>query len=159
MAIRDPYESLGVPRGATQAEIAAAYKSLAKKYHPDLNPGDTVAAQRMREINAAYNLLKEEVGQTQDESRFSGLHNDFAGDGGHWEEYTSEEEARRAVERAERMAVAFAKDVRARRRAQASRSVYRILVWVALIAMLGGLLYQAFAPHTASLGPMNGYPR
>ena len=40
MAILDPYAILGVPRGATQTEIAAAYKSLAKKYHPDADRDD-----------------------------------------------------------------------------------------------------------------------
>ena len=86
MAILDPYAVLGVPRGATQTEIAAAYKSLAKKYHPDLNPGDTLAAKRMAEVNEAYNLLKEEVGTPYDESRFT---SDFRmrEDGGYWEEY------------------------------------------------------------------------
>lgn len=55
---KDPYEVLGVRHGATEEEIKAAYRRLAKKYHPDLHPGDPEAARRMNEINAAYDQLK-----------------------------------------------------------------------------------------------------
>lgn len=55
---RDPYEVLGIPHGASEDDIKNAYRRLAKQYHPDLNPGDETAAQRMNEINAAYDQLK-----------------------------------------------------------------------------------------------------
>ena len=58
MAQRNPYEVLGVPITATMDEIKKAYKKLAKKYHPDLNPNGKDAEKKMKEINAAYEALK-----------------------------------------------------------------------------------------------------
>ena len=55
---RDYYEVLGVDKSADDATLKKAYRKLAKKYHPDLNPGDAQAAQKMNEINEAYDLLK-----------------------------------------------------------------------------------------------------
>ncbi|WKY48077.1 DnaJ domain-containing protein [Eubacteriaceae bacterium ES3] len=54
----DPYQILGVPHDASDEDVSKAYKKLAKKYHPDLNPGDQLAAKKMSEINAAYDLIK-----------------------------------------------------------------------------------------------------
>lgn len=54
----DPYKVLGVEPSASEEEITRAYRRLAKKYHPDLNPGDKAAEQKMREINAAYEMIK-----------------------------------------------------------------------------------------------------
>ena len=47
----DPFQILGVSPNASEDEIRQAYRRLAKKYHPDLNPGDPTAAQKMNEIN------------------------------------------------------------------------------------------------------------
>ena len=56
--MRDPYEVLGVDRNASDDEIKTAYRKLAKKYHPDVNPGDETAAEKMNEVNAAYDAIR-----------------------------------------------------------------------------------------------------
>lgn len=56
--MNDPYQILGVSRDASEEDIAQAYRKLAKKYHPDLNPGDMEAEKKMQEINAAYDRIK-----------------------------------------------------------------------------------------------------
>ncbi|MDO4501195.1 MAG: DnaJ domain-containing protein [Erysipelotrichaceae bacterium] len=56
--MQDPYTVLGVSRNASEEEIKTAYRRLAKKYHPDLNPGNEAAAAKMKEINAAYDQIK-----------------------------------------------------------------------------------------------------
>ena len=53
----DPYAVLGLSPGASDDEVKAAYRKLAKKYHPDINQGDARAEQRMKEINEAYDLI------------------------------------------------------------------------------------------------------
>lgn len=54
----DPYSVLGLTPSATEEEVNAAYRKLAKKYHPDLNPGNAEADRKMKEINAAYEAIK-----------------------------------------------------------------------------------------------------
>jgi len=55
--VRNYYEILGVKKDASQEDIKRAYRKLARKYHPDLNPGDKVAEQKFKEINEAYEVL------------------------------------------------------------------------------------------------------
>ena len=59
MAMKDPYEVLGVPRTAADPEIKKAYRRLARKFHPDVNPGDASAHKRFQEIAGAYEVLKD----------------------------------------------------------------------------------------------------
>ncbi|HPD31525.1 MAG TPA: J domain-containing protein [Phycisphaerae bacterium] len=59
MSERDYYEVLGIPRNATPDQIKRAYRSLAKKYHPDRNPGDKTAESRFKEVQAAYEVLSD----------------------------------------------------------------------------------------------------
>ena len=53
----DPYKVLGVARQASEADIKSAYRKLAKKYHPDLNPGDKRTETKFKDVNAAYHIL------------------------------------------------------------------------------------------------------
>lgn len=89
----DPYQVLGVKRDASQDEIQTAYRRLAKKLHPDLNPGNKQAEEQFKDVSAAYDLL----GDTEKRARFdrgeidaSGqerpaqhFYRDFAEGGGH----------------------------------------------------------------------------
>ena len=56
---RDLYEVLEIQKSASDEEIKKAYRKLAKKYHPDLNPGDKTAEEKMKEVNAAYEVLSD----------------------------------------------------------------------------------------------------
>ncbi len=56
---RDYYEVLGLDKSADDASIKKAYRSLAKKYHPDLNPGDKIAEEKFKEVNEAYAILSD----------------------------------------------------------------------------------------------------
>ena len=60
MASTDPYELLGVARSASQKDIQKAYRRLAKKLHPDLNPGNKEAQRKFQDVSAAYDILGDE---------------------------------------------------------------------------------------------------
>src|SRR4026209_879470 len=60
MAKRDYYEVLGVQRGASEADMKAAHRKLAMQHHPDRNPGDKDCEHRFKELNEAYDVLKDE---------------------------------------------------------------------------------------------------
>ena len=71
----DPYQVLGVSPNASEDEIRQAYRRLAKQYHPDLNPGDKTAAQKMNEINAAYDAIKNPQAYRQQQAQQQQLKN------------------------------------------------------------------------------------
>jgi len=56
---RDPYETLGVPRSASEDDIKKAYRKLAGKFHPDRNPGDKEAEAKFKELSSAYEILSD----------------------------------------------------------------------------------------------------
>ncbi len=85
--IQDPYKILGVSPDASDEEIKRAYRRLAKKYHPDLNPGDKEAARKMQEVNAAYEQIKnpEKANPTGGQQGYGGYtgYDPFGGFGGY----------------------------------------------------------------------------
>ena len=71
---RDYYEVLGLGKNATEAEIKSAYRKLAKKYHPDLNPGDKTAEEKFKEVNEANDVLSDpEKRKRYDQFGFAGV--------------------------------------------------------------------------------------
>lgn len=62
---KDPYQVIGVPRGASQEELRKAYRKLAKKYHPDVNAGDKAAEEKFKAVTAAYDLLSDDKKRAQ----------------------------------------------------------------------------------------------
>lgn len=112
--ISDPYKVLGVSPDASDEEIKAAYRTLAKKYHPDLNPGDEAAAKRMNEINAAYDQIK----NPQPQQQAGGYGNPWGAYGGPWGAYGGS--AYQSQDEAERNEVKAARNyIRARQFTQA----------------------------------------
>ena len=84
MAKRDYYEVLGVGRNADAKEIKRAYRKLAKKYHPDMNPGDKQAEQKFKEVTEAYNVLSDsEKKKLYDQYGFAAFEEGFGGAGSH----------------------------------------------------------------------------
>lgn len=89
----DPYQTLGVAKNASQEEIQKAYRRLAKKFHPDLNPGNKAAEEQFKEVSTAYGLLSDpekrsrfdrgEIDATGAERPRQDFYRDFAEGGSH----------------------------------------------------------------------------
>ncbi len=81
---RDYYEVLGLQKGASEEEIKKAYRQMAKKYHPDLNPGDKAAEEKFKEVGEAYEVLSDSEKRARyDQFGHAGVDPNFgAGPGG-----------------------------------------------------------------------------
>ena len=80
---RDYYEVLGVSKNATDAELKKAYRQLAKKYHPDANPGDKEAEVKFKEASEAYKILSDpETRRQYDQFGHAAFEQGGAGGGG-----------------------------------------------------------------------------
>ena len=80
---RDYYEVLGVPKGASEDEIKKAYRKVAKKYHPDLNPDDKEAEAKFKEAGEAYEVLSDPAKrQRYDQFGHAGVDPNFGAGGG-----------------------------------------------------------------------------
>lgn len=80
--MKDPYETLGVGKNATEDEVKRAYRKLAQKYHPDRNKGDSSAESKFKEANAAYEILSDKQKRSQYDQYGSAAFGQGAGGGG-----------------------------------------------------------------------------
>src|ERR1700679_3931334 len=89
--LKDPYQTLGISKSASAEEIKSAYRKLAKKLHPDVNPGRKDIEQKFKDITAAYDLLSDKQKRARyDRGEIDGMGNEkgfagadpFAGGGG-----------------------------------------------------------------------------
>lgn len=132
----DPYRTLGVKRDASQEDIQKAYRRLAKKLHPDLNPGNKKAEEEFKDVSAAYDLLGDpdkrarfdrgEIDASGAERTPHGFYRDYAERGGASNPYTSDAAFADFAGDEDIFAQFFGRGGRANFRMRGQDSVYRL---------------------------------
>jgi DnaJ-class molecular chaperone len=132
----DPYRTLGVKRDASQEDIQKAYRRLAKKLHPDLNPGNKKAEEEFKDVSAAYDLLGDpdkrarfdrgEIDASGAERAPHGFYRDYSERGGTSNPYTSEAGFADFAGDEDIFAQFFGRGGRANFRMRGQDSVYRL---------------------------------
>jgi DnaJ-class molecular chaperone len=132
----DPYRTLGVKRDASQEDIQKAYRRLAKKLHPDLNPGNKKAEEEFKDVSAAYDLLGDpdkrarfdrgEIDASGAERAPHGFYRDYAERGGASNPYTSDAGFADFAGDEDIFAQFFGRGGRANFRMRGQDSVYRL---------------------------------
>lgn len=133
----NPYDTLGVSANASDEEISKVYKSLAKKYHPDLNPGNQAAAERMGEINQAYDQIKTMRQNGTSWQEQSGYHqNPYNASGANQDPFSSFYEAARSY-------TYYYK----RPKANPMGMILAVLVTILLVRLLLSMMFGGFAGY------------
>lgn len=133
----DPYGILGVSPAATDEEIAKAYKKLAKKYHPDLNPGNEAAARLMGRINQAYDEIKiqrQSGNRTNSTQSYQNAYGAYSGYSDPFDFYA------RAYRQQQQQNTAYGQ---ARSRRAAPFRLVFVLIFAYIVLRLFGVVFQA----------------